>query len=103
MSIKLTVKGILWTVVEGLYLENDGEPDILYVYYFDQFGLSERITVLDRMTGFSWGRDIETGYRDLEGKFWLASSDFDIRRWPELTLEQAVEKIKANANTCKGE
>ena len=102
MSIELTVKGIRWDIERRLCFPDDS-PDILYTYYFDQFGLSERITVLDRMTGFSCGRDIETGYRDREGKFWLASSDFDIRRWPELTLAQAIEKIKTNANTCRGE
>ena len=63
-----------------------------------------RITVLDRLTG--WGecstRDIETGYRDTDNKFWLASGDFDIRRYGDLSISEAIDKIKQNANTCVG-
>lgn len=59
------------------------------------------ITVLDRMTG--WGmRDTETGYRSPDDKFWLASCMFDIRNYPDLEFEQAIEKIKEYANTCVG-
>ncbi len=63
-----------------------------------------RITVLDRLTGYGDGdiRDIETGYKNKSGEFWLASGDFDIRRFGELTIEDAVLKIKENANTCRG-
>jgi hypothetical protein len=60
------------------------------------------ITVLDRMTGFSFGRDIETGFRDPYGKFWLASGNFDIRTFEDITVREAIEKIKENANTCQG-
>jgi hypothetical protein len=102
MSIELTVKGIRWTTEVHSHIEWDGLPGTLYYYYFDQFDLSERITVLDRMTGSYLGRDIETGHKDREGKFWLASGSFDIRKFPELTLAEAVEKIKANANSCRG-
>jgi hypothetical protein len=59
------------------------------------------ITVLDRMTGFGW-RDIETGFRDPAGKFWLASGGFCIRAFPDLTVSEAIAKIKENANTCRG-
>lgn len=59
------------------------------------------ITILDRMTGFGW-RDVETGFRDPSGVFWLASGDFSIRDFPELTVKEAIAKIKENANTCKG-
>jgi hypothetical protein len=63
-----------------------------------------RITVLDRLTGWGNGdiRDIETGYKDLDGKFWLVSGQFDIRKYPDLTIEEAIGKIKENANTCIG-
>lgn len=62
------------------------------------------ITVLDRMTGFGMGmRDIETGYRDMDGKFWLASGGFDVRRKGCETIGDAIACIKRNANNCKGE
>lgn len=62
------------------------------------------ITVLDRMTGYGYGiRDIETGYRDMSGKFWLASGGFDIREKQCATIQDAIYCIKANANNCKGE
>ena len=62
------------------------------------------ISILDRLTGWGDGdiRDIETGFRDLENKFWLASGMFDIRNYPELTIEEAIQHIKNNANTCVG-
>jgi len=59
------------------------------------------LTVLDRMTGFGW-RDIETGYRDMEGKFWLASGGYDVRDSWAITFEEAVNWVKQNANNCKG-
>lgn len=59
------------------------------------------LTVLDRMTGFSWGyRDIETGYRDPSGVFWLASGQCDVRNSGAQTIGQAIEWVKRNANTC---
>lgn len=61
----------------------------------------DRITVLDRLTGFGW-RDIETGYKDKDGKFWLASGNFDIRDYDELSAKDAICKIKENSNTCTG-
>lgn len=74
--------------------------DTLYIAHTDL----GRITVLDRITGWGGGlRDIETGYKDKDGRFWLASCAFDIRRFPELSLDEAVELIKKEANTCRGE
>lgn len=58
------------------------------------------ITVLDRMTGFGW-RDIETGYRDPKGNFWLASGNLDIRKFDIKTIGEAIAWIKQHANTCK--
>lgn len=60
-----------------------------------------RITVLDRMTGYGNGiRDVESGYRNKDGKFWLASGGFDVRSNADFTVTQAIEWIKKNANTC---
>lgn len=62
------------------------------------------ITVLDRMTGYGGGvRDIETGYRAIDGKFWLASGNFDIRSQGCATVGEAIECIKRNANNMRGE
>lgn len=66
-------------------------------------GLS-RLTVLDRQTGFmDRRRDVETGFADVGGRFWLASGMQDIREFPDLTPEQAVEWVKERANNCRGE
>ncbi len=70
----------------------------IYYLFTSKYSL---ITVLDRVTGFGDGiRDIETGWRDEDGKFWLASGNFDIREFPELTVQEAINKIKDNANIC---
>ena len=62
-----------------------------------------KFSVLDRMTGYGFGmRDIETGMYDEHGKFWLVSGNYDIREFPELTIEEAIIKIKKDANTCNG-
>ena len=58
-------------------------------------------TVLDRTTGFGY-RDIETGYRDPQGKFWLASGGYDVRGSGAATFKDAIESIKNNANNCIG-
>jgi hypothetical protein len=57
------------------------------------------ITVLDRRTGFGW-RDIETGFRDKAGNFWLASGNCDVRESECKTIGEAIEWIKKHANTC---
>jgi len=57
------------------------------------------LTVLDRMTGFGW-RDVETGFRDTEGNFWLASGDCDVCLSGVLTIGAAIDWVKERANTC---
>jgi len=57
------------------------------------------LTVVDRMTGFGW-RDIESGYRDADGKFWLASGGVDVRRSGSKTIGDAINYVMARANTC---
>ena len=61
-------------------------------------------SVLDRMTGWGGGgfRDTETGFRDCSGKFWLASGMFDIRTYPDLTIDAAIVLVKSNSNICIG-
>ena len=59
------------------------------------------LTVLDRLTGFGW-RDIETGYRNIEGKFWLASGNMDVRESGAQTIQEAIDWVKVYANTCVG-
>ena len=73
------------------------EEDTLFTVRLGELG---RITVLDRMTGFDWGRDIESGYKDCNGKFWLASGHCDVREVAGITVAEAIEWIKARANTC---
>jgi len=75
----------------------DGE-DTMYRAHAPEIG---RFTVLDRMIGFGH-RDIETGFKDLNGKFWLASGDFDVRDHPDFTFQEAVDWVKKNANNCIG-
>ena len=59
------------------------------------------ITVLDRLTGYSGCvRDTETGFRDMNGQFWLASGMCDVRESGAHTFEEAINWIKSNANTC---
>jgi hypothetical protein len=61
------------------------------------------LTVLDRLTGFiGYVRDIETGFRDREGNFWLASGGQDVRESGVETIGEAIDWIKARANTCTG-
>jgi hypothetical protein len=86
--------------IDWLAFENwNNEPDSLL--YGLRLGEKAKITVLDRMTGWGGGiRDVETGYTDEQGKFWLASGNFDIRKKNVKTLQEAIELIKGNANTC---
>lgn len=73
------------------------ENDIQFAFH-SELGI---ITVLDRMTGFGNGiRDIETGYRDKNNNFWLASGNFDVRHQDCKTFGDAIELIKLCANTC---
>ncbi len=57
------------------------------------------LTVVDRITGFGW-RDIESGYRDENGKFWLASGRIDVRYSGCATVGDAIQWVKDRANTC---
>lgn len=57
------------------------------------------ITVVDRMTGFGF-RDIESGYRDVDGNFWLASGNYDVRDSGCKTVGEAIQWIKQRANGC---
>ena len=86
------IKDIKW------HEENTFEQDFLYY----RKNCKNRITVLDRMTGFGY-RDIETGFKDKKGRFWLASGSFDIRNYPDLTIKAAIKLIKENANNNYGE
>jgi len=92
----MKIKDLVFIEKEQKTFERD--PDILYIAKTD----SGTFTVLDRMTGFGF-RDIETGFRDpLNSElFWLVSGGFDIRDYPELTIEEAINKIKKEANTCR--
>lgn len=59
------------------------------------------LTVIDRETGYGYGlRDIETGYRDENGDFWLASGGCDVRRSGSATIGEAIAWVKRHANTC---
>lgn len=71
------------------------EGDTQYALHTDIGSL----TVLNRMTGFGW-HDIETGYRDMDGKFWLASGGYDVRNSECETLGDAITWVKQRANTC---
>lgn len=90
----MKIKNIEWSVDD--YCDGDSS---LNTFHSDD---GNRITVVDRLTGFGW-RAIETGLLDKDGEFWLASGNFDIRMFPELEISEAIKKIKENANTCIGE
>ena len=91
----MLVKELEWEKKELM----DGE-DVIFTAHINE----ERFTVLDRLTGWGDGnfRDTETGFKDATGKFWLASGMFDIRDFPELTIPEAVDMVKKEANTCIG-
>lgn len=67
---------------------------LLYTYLVSN-NINERITVLDTQGGHGI-KDIETGYRDSMSNFWLVK-EFDIRNHPDMTIEEAIEYIKANS------
>ena len=59
------------------------------------------LTVLDRVTGYGNGiRDTETGYRAVNGDFWLASGGYDVRESGCETIGEAIAWVKRKANTC---
>jgi hypothetical protein len=57
------------------------------------------LTVVDRMTGFGH-RDVETGFRAIDGTFWLASGGFNVMEFDAKTIGDAIEWVKKNSNTC---
>lgn len=85
-------------------------PDKCLFVHLGHIGV---ITVVDRTTGYIGSpRDTETGFRKSPYRghnypdFWLASGDFDIRKFiPEEGINPniLVEKIKRAANTVIGE
>lgn len=75
------------------------DDDVIWTVFVKGVG---RLTVVDRMTGYGY-RDVETGYCDLEGKFWLASGNQDVREHPDLTALEAISWVKEHANNCKGD
>ena len=96
---------------KGVELSSDFSSDLFhkpkYQYEGDEsFALHTNfgsLTVLDRMTGFMGGiRDIESGFRDEDGNFWLASGNYDVRESGVTTIGEAIEWVKAKANTCVG-
>ena len=60
------------------------------------------LTVVDRLTGYGW-RDVETGYSDPDGNFWLASGNQDVTMSNAKTIGEAIEWVKERANTCIGD
>jgi hypothetical protein len=60
------------------------------------------LTVLDRMTGFGY-RDVESGFLDEDKFFWLACGNCDVRESGAMTIQEAIDFVKKNANACKGE
>ncbi len=91
----------------GVELESVFDPDLFYKPEWqtddgDNFAFHTNLgslTVCDRMTGFGW-RDIETGFTDKDGNFWLASGGYDVRESGVDTVGQAIEWVKRRANTC---
>lgn len=85
------IKDLKWNEIEFKHLD-----ETLFTYHSPGVG---RFTVVDRMTGFGW-RDIETGFKDLHGRFWLASGNFDIREFSDKSIVDAANLIKKFSNTC---
>ena len=81
-------------------------PDMLEPEENFQYALHTNlgsITVVDRLTGFmGYVRDVETGYRDPDGRFWLASGNMDVRQSGANTIGEVIDWVKHNANTCVG-
>ena len=87
------IKDIVWTNEKMC-----GEEDDMNIVQIPNVG---RFTVLDRMTGFGC-RDVETGFKDTDGKFWLASGNKDVRKYPDMSIEDAVSWVKHHSNICVG-
>lgn len=93
---------VKWNETQIGVMDEFCEPDTLWWAYVEN---GDRLTVLRRTTGFSFGSvDVESGFRDAEGKFWLASGMCDVRLAPEVkTVADAIEWVKAHSNTCNGD
>lgn len=74
------------------YQEEDGENFALHTNLGS-------LTVVDRLTGYGW-RDVESGFRDKDGNFWLATGNIDVRYSGSKNLGDAIEYVKTHANTC---
>lgn len=62
------------------------------------------LTVVRRKTGYGEGWwDTETGYRDVDGKFWLVSGGYDVRDSGAKTMQEMIDWVKDRANTCVGD
>lgn len=59
------------------------------------------LTVIDQNRGYGH-HDMETGYRDPDGKFWCARDGYDVRWSGVDTIGEAIEWVKARANVCVG-
>lgn len=90
---------VAFHIVPGGYkLEGfDERPDVQHALHTNLGSL----TVLNRMTGFGH-RDIETGFRDPNGLFWLATGMCDVRDSGAVTVGEAIEWVKRHANVCVG-
>jgi hypothetical protein len=76
------------------------KPDILYTS--NVFDGIHRFSVLDRMTGCGF-RDTETALRSLDGSaFWLRMGSFDVRNYPELSIDDAIVLLKSDASDFCG-
>ena len=58
------------------------------------------LTVVDRVTGFGW-RDVESGYRNKEGLFWLASGHVNVMYSKAGTVGEAIDYVIAMSNACR--
>lgn len=90
-------KNTKFTDLEFYLVQDDFEDDIQYALHTNLGTL----TVLDRMTGFGH-RDIETGFRAPNGKFWLASGNCDVKNSGVETISDAIKWVKKHSNTCRG-
>lgn len=96
------IQDVKWNETKIGVMDEFCEPDTLWWAYVEN---GNRLTVLRRTTGFSFGSvDVESGFRDADGKFWLASGMCDVRLAPEVkTVADAIEWVKAHSNNCKGD
>lgn len=96
------IRDVKWNETKIGVMDEFCEPDTLWWAYVEN---GSRLTVLRRTTGLSFESiDVESGFRDAEGKFWLASGMCDVRLAPEVeTVADAIKWVKAHSNNCKGD